>query len=354
MMTTTPRPTHIPVPNNILHDNRLPAGVFRSYVRLLSAADRHYYTHTDPLDFRTELAPLLGLSPSRAHKHLSLLCAAGLLDWMTGGDHCYVIRFFRGPEMQPGETTGEDEFMGGKRPTIFDRPPVSVGDGAGQSLTAVPKGQEAGSPGPEKPNSRFPFSGIPNSPKQDFDDVDGFNLIIKEESLKLQHQQTGSRSGELAANEAADPYQERVFHCLGRAGVWARTAQGVAAQMAANRQRAYNAYLPDLGDLLGWLAFAFAEGRANGVRNPAALVAANLRGDRRCPVSYRPPLVCQVCEREETHCECVEPRLDYPQMFLEFAFNANFDPELETFWGVCLTCHAYPCRCDPDEVPEEE
>jgi hypothetical protein len=84
----------------------------------------------------------------------------------------------------------------------------------------------------------------------------------------------------------------------------------------------------------------------NEIGKPTQVLAANLSNNRRCPEKLRPTRVCLVCNHVEGRCCCTaEPQYGYPKKFLEFAFTADFDDFSQTFWGVCLRCHAYPCCC---------
>lgn len=138
-----------------------------------------------------------------------------------------------------------------------------------------------------------------------------------------------------------------------RAGVWTDHALRIDALLAQNRQRGYNR-LPDLRDVLGWIAHCFAYQKKHRIQNPAAALSASLNANRRCPDALRPPLICQVCHCEEGHCACETPRHSLPPEFLDFAFSNRYDPHRQSFWCVCRRCHAYPCQCTPGEEGEEE
>ena len=143
-----------------------------------------------------------------------------------------------------------------------------------------------------------------------------------------------------------------VLDCLLRAGVWTDAALRIDAQITANVRRGHT-YLPDLRDVLGWIAFCFAYQRQNKLSNPSAVLAANLNANRRCPEVNRPPYICSQCRRDEAHCACPDPDLRIPPKFLDYAFSDEFDERSQSFWGVCHRCHAFPCACVPGEQGAE-
>ena len=76
------------------------------------------------------------------------------------------------------------------------------------------------------------------------------------------------------------------------------------------------------------------------------MLAANLTNNRRCPEKLRATRICAACGFAEGWCQCQgEPDYRYPENYLEFAFESQYDPSVENFWGVCHRCHAPTCRC---------
>ncbi len=279
-------PPTTPLPNRAIFDRTMPAALFQSFARLYASAWHQDYQETDLLDFEAQLLPLLGLSRSQAREHLRLLRFAKLLDWTTNGAQGYTIRF---PFFSPVESGKAD--------------PV----------------------------------------------VDGFNS--SEIEVKDSHQQhTGSgkaQTPEIPVEGAQT--REMVLNCLARAGVWTDVAQRIAGKIVENQERGH-AYLPSPADVLGWMAYCFADRRKNKIQHPAAVLAANLNANRRCPDYYRPRQICASCHLEQGYCRCSQPELGFPPEFLDFAFHVDYNDRYENFWGVCPACHGFPCQC-PDESP---
>jgi hypothetical protein len=276
-MQTVP-PTLTPVQTVLIQDSRMPAALFRSYVRLYASAWRRAYECTDPLDLDAEIAPLLDLPRSRARLHLQRLRAAGLIDWKRDASSRYVIRF--------GRSTGSSKAGGASR--------------QGLEAQALP---------------------AQTAPPQAFSEP---------------------------PSEDQDLYAT-VMRYLARAGVWKDAAQRIAGTITANQLRG-DPTLPDLGDVLGWIAYCFAERSRHNIGQPATVLAARLCANQPCPRQQRPPRVCARCGLGEGFCTCAEPDYSYPESFLERALQ----PRLlcacaETLWGLCPACHALPCRCAPDD-----
>ncbi len=91
MNQLTPQIT--PLATEVINDPTMPAGLFQSYARLYAAAAAHDFQHTGPLDFDSQVVPLLGLRRSQVRQHLQALRFAKLLDWSTDGSNRYVFRF---------------------------------------------------------------------------------------------------------------------------------------------------------------------------------------------------------------------------------------------------------------------
>ena len=160
----------------------------------------------------------------------------------------------------------------------------------------------------------------------------------------------------LKSGDSSEPLT--VMACLLRAGVWTDHALRIDAQITQNVRRG-QANLPDLRDVLGWIAFSFAYRQKNKIAKPAAVLSACLSANRRCPDPHRPPYICTLCRRDQAHCTCPEPDLRLPRKFLDFAFEDEYDARIQTFWGVCRRCHAYPCQCpagrrQAEDDPQDE
>jgi hypothetical protein len=139
-----------------------------------------------------------------------------------------------------------------------------------------------------------------------------------------------------------------VMRYLARAGVWKEAAQRIAGTIAANQLRG-DPSLPDLGDVLGWIAYCFAERSRHNIGQPAVVLVARLSANQPCPRQQRPPRVCARCGLSEGFCACAEPGYGYPQSFLGRALQPRLCARAETLWGLCSICHALPCRCAPDD-----
>jgi hypothetical protein len=288
-------PLFTPILTALILDRSTPSWLFISYARMYALAWRNNYLHTDPLDFDRELTPLLGVRRSQVRQHLRLLRFAKLLTWASDGNNHYVIQF----------------------------PPP------------------------------------PESDLSDFDVVGVLTLPL--ESGLTQHTTTESDISDLWINTAERSKRgkiklkaqertlyEQVIGYLERAGVWEDAAQRIADQIVANHRRGHNTYLPGLADVLGWIAYCFADREKNKIDLPVAVLAANLNANRRCPDEYRPQAVCARCELLEERCGCEEgPERHYPDEFLEAAFRRRpYETHMVSRWGVCLRCHAFPCQCE--------
>jgi hypothetical protein len=185
---------------------------------------------------------------------------------------------------------------------------------------------------------RFPQS--PESEKAD--SVVGDDSIQSESiDLKQQHPKPTFQP-----SAAGDEVYRRALSYLSRAGVWPDVAQRLAEQIADN-QRSGGEGLPGLADVLGWMAYCFADREKNKIGLPAAVLAANLNAKRLCPQDYRPQPVCTNCGYTEAYCDCEgQPALHFPAEFLERAFQRKYQAYNLDMWGVCTYCHAFPCQCN--------
>ena len=302
--TTPTRPPAVtPLSTAAINDDSMPAALFRSYARLYAAAWRSVYQETPPLEFDRELTPLLGVRRSQARQQLRLLRFARLLDWSSDGANRYVIRFKDAERRSyPHDVAAE-------------------GDSRDNGPPAAPA------------SAVLPDSAVVG--------VDSFNY----ESESIHQQQTQSVFSDKTGD--AEP---RALRYLLMAGVWPDVSQRLAAQIAFNERRTAlqgdQHYLPTTADVLGWMAYCFADGKKNNIGMSAAVLAANLNANRRCPDEYRPTPVCAVCHLDVDYCECEQPQEHFPDGFLERAFHGRSPYELDrTWWGVCTRCRGYPCRC---------
>jgi len=284
-MQTVP-PILTPVQTVLIQDANVPAALFRSYVRLYASAWRSAYECTDPLDLEAGIAPMLGLPCSRARLHLDRLRSADLIDWKRDAENRYVIHFHHS-------------------------------GGPSQAVAASCAAIRASSQGAEA-------------------------QTLPAQAALLQ-----------APSEPAPPADQdlytTVMRYLTRAGVWETAAQRIAGMITANHLRG-DPSLPDLGDVLGWIAYCFAERSRHNIGQSPAVLAARLSANQRCPHKQRPPRVCARCGLGEAFCSCAEPDYGYPESFLERALRPRLlCARSETLWGLCPTCHALSCRCEPDE-----
>lgn len=348
-MYTLP-PPFTPLLTALIGNNHLSAALFRSYARLYAAAWPYAYQCTAALDFESQVVVLLGVSRSQARQHLRLLRQSGLINWSSDGSHRYIFRFaapqlsiYPGPDNQPIQahlpSGGSDQ---------------SSSRAAGQSRAQNPG--QAGAHGKADPSaeklSPDPKRQPGESGKPDYGVV-GVNLCnhsLNQDRFTHQHTDSGKTYGALDAAQSAppDPQFAQVFQFLRRAGVWSKSAERLAQQIAANEQRA-DPELPGVGDVLGWIAYCYADREQNQISNPAAVLAANLTNNRPCPQIYRPPRICTYCHRSQEHCKCKPGKAEYtyPSEFLMLAMKgANKYSTYADRWGVCMYCHATPCQCE--------
>jgi len=290
-------PLITPLATEVINDPTMPAGLFQSYARLYAAAAAHDFQHTGPLDFDSQVVPLLGLRRSQVRQHLQALRFAKLLDWSTDGGNRYVFRFKSG----------------------F---PDSVGDGVVDSGENLPEEIQQQQQPSEKPEQ--------GAVEQQ---VRGWLLragVWGDAAARLARQ--------VAENES-----------------WLRQDKPWRSQDKPWQSQDRPSHLPGRADVLGWMAYCFAGREKNGIAQPAAVLAANLNAGRTCPPEYRPPAVCSRCGYSEEYCECPdEPERDFPQEFLEQALalpgqaasiRRRYTLTPHNRWGVCESCHALPCKC---------
>jgi hypothetical protein len=290
-------PVFVPISTAVINDATMPPALFRSFVRLYAAAQKHNFRYTDPLDFETELIPLLGLRRTQVRQHLRLLRFAKLLDWQTDGDNHYTIRFLVSVPHK-SEKTDSGVVL------VLNNNPQDI-----QSLQQQTKTAETSSPIPDKT--------VPQPVE--------------------------------AAYRETKTYRT-VMHYLLEAGVWTEVAERIAQKFVENETRGHP-YLPTAVDILGWIAYCFVDQEINKIQNPVTVLVANLKANRRCPQAYHPEPVCTRCERAKAYCRCPEgPALGYPPSFLEFALGRRkYNRYKENRWGICHFCHAYVCKCYDDD-----
>jgi hypothetical protein len=309
-----------PVANRVLFDYTLPAGVLVSLLRLQAAAGGEARRKVGPLDFTRQLAPLLGVKSSQAHAHLRALRMAKLLYWTVDSAGKYMV-YLTIPEFQES----------GNPPPVNDVVVYNQNQRDGYIQQPTSGGEES----PAKPGEMADppmAAAAPDGPNYQPD-----ALSVEIEAL------------------LDDPVAADVIRWLAQAGVWTDRAVKIARQISDNERRR-KSYLPMRGDVLGWIAFCFAFQTQNKIVKPVQVLAANLVNNRRCPKSLLPPLICTVCGFEEGRCQCHgEPVYAYPARFIDFAFEEEYDAYSQTFWGVCRTCHAFPCQCpDKEDDPIDD
>ncbi len=276
-----PLPAHTPLPTAAILDRTLPAAALQALARLYAAAEPNAYRHTAPLDFDSQLIPLLLTSRAQVRRILTQLRLAKMIDWSTDGANRYTIHLL---SLNSSKAQNRDSDV------VADPPDFYPDDS--------------------------------------------------------QQQHTESQNGD-------SPEPLTVMGCLLRAGVWTDHALRIDSLITQNVRRGHS-YLPDLRDVLGWIAFCYAYRDKHRVQTSAAVLSASLSANRRCPDHLRPPYICSVCCLDEAHCACEMPDIHLPPRFLDFAFNCEYDERSESFWGVCRRCHGYPCQCaDPQEADQE-
>ncbi len=296
-----------PVFNQVIFDFTLPAAALVTYLRILALAWQADFRHTQPLNFAGELLPLLGVQKTQARQHLRLLRMAKLLYWKIDAAGRYTIYFLA---LAPPETGNPAPDVAGVESSLVEidisQQPSTQAENPESRVSALPR------PGG--------FPGVQAAPMPD------------------------PWADELAAL-LGEPIFAETMGWLAHVGVWTDHAMRIARQIHSNELRGQN-YLPTRADVLGWIAFCFAFRRENKVEKPVQVVSINLSNNRRCPEHLRAPRICRKCGLAEGWCQCHDqPEYYYPASFIDFAREAEYDPSVQTFWGVCLSCHAARCTC---------
>jgi hypothetical protein len=359
-------PQITPLATEVINDPTMPAGLFQSYARLFAAARASNFQRTEPLEFDSQLVPLLGLRRSQARQHLQALRFAKLLDWSTDGGNRYVIYFTEpsAPQLNSPSPPGDEppepvqSHLPGKsqanvrsrtrrlsRTRDNPKTPGNPHQRAKPRLRAVSRARDK-LPLKARDKARAAKkTGFPDSLV-----VGGVDPPEKLSESIQQHQQPPVKMPLLSGEWAA--IQQAVHGWLLRAGVWVDVAGRLAQQVAENERRMQQQdgprYLAGQADVLGWMAYCFAEREKNGISLPAAVLAANLGARRRCPDEYRPEAVCSRCHCSVAYCACPdEPQAGFPPEFLEYALRSRKRYLLtpQSRWGVCESCHAFPCQC---------
>ncbi|HBD19815.1 MAG TPA: hypothetical protein DC063_06880 [Arenimonas sp.] len=290
-------PRYVPILESIVADQTMAAALFQSYSRLLAAAWRQNYQRTDPLDFETEIVPLLGLSRTQAREHLRLLRFGKFIQWTTNGAGRYLISF-------PNTHTYTDT-----------------------------------TPSAPAPDRGVRDSGKPDLPERESGKPDSVVVVLNTKPEPLSN--TTTRSG-IPENRTRT---EALLVCF---GVWPEPAHAIAEQIAENEARnEYGNRLPDLRHVLAWIKYVCDP--ENEIHAPQALAVANLRHNTPAPEAYLPPLICRACDRVEAVCACPQPQLYLPPIFDARATRVKdgFDFDHDR-WGLCLRCHRFACdglRC---------
>ncbi len=408
------------ISNQILFDYTLPPAALLSYLRLQALAGAQGGRQVGPLDFAGELMPLLGLHKTQVRQHLRLLRIAKLITWVNDAAGRCVITLHGVPPAagthlpaaplavleqsaavpslspdtaaQPVDSTlAQDRQSGGQPPipggAFLEDNPVPAGQVAAPTLVEPAENSDA-------PDLKFfretgiadCVGGVLTDLNLLIESQDQQTRIANPESTKMAAASPvqdkdaialppGTCPGFLAVETGqdleppadpwtlelekllADPAFAQALSWLARAGVWTDRAVGIARQICANEKRGH-AYLPTRADILGWIAYCFAYQEENKIKKPTQTLAGNLANTRRCPEELRPPRICTRCNFAEGFCKCnAEPDYVYPANYIEFAFNSNYIAEIQTFWGICLECSGFMCRClqtDEEETDAEE
>lgn len=410
--------TTTPISNQILFDYTLPPAALLSYLRLQALASAQGGRQVGPLDFAGELMPLLGLHKTQVRQHLRLLRIAKLITWVNDAAGRCVITLHGATPAAVAYLSAAPSAAVEQSAAILSVTPVTAAQPVDSALaqdcqpgvssipggvlledTPVPAGQvdPPAVVGPAKESDDtdlliFRETGIAECVGGVFTDS---NLLI--ESQDQQTQIANPESANMAAASPvqaedalwlppgtcpgfvavetrqdleppadpwtlelekllADPAFAQALSWLARAGVWTDRAVGIARQICANEKRGH-AYLPTRADILGWIAYCFAYQEENKIKKPTQTLAGNLANTRRCPEELRPPRICTRCNFAEGFCKChAEPDYVYPAKYIEFAFVADFIAEIQTFWGICLECGGFLCRClqTDEDLPDDD
>lgn len=323
-------PPLTPLLTALFFDRALSPELLRSYARLVACAWASGYRSLGPLDLAGELVPLLGVSKSQVYAQLRQLRLARLLDWETDGQRRYTL-YFLDQEVRSSGLPGRPEcvVVGESFNSLTEihqqqtqsGQTISPAQAAPAQFTALQPGRSPSGPAPSDPthSGRTPSTPTPAAP----------------------------------APVQSPPPDLQALRFLRRAGVWSEVAERLARQLAANQQSSDQDYLPDRRDVLGWIVYCFPERQKNRIAQPAAVLAANLRNNRRCPEAYRPPWICAACHRQLEYCQCAgAPQPHLPEEFLEFALRPEETYTLDSHprWRVCHACRSFPCQCQAAEA----
>ncbi len=327
-------PAVTPIATTLILDTRIPAAMFLSYARLYAASWQHAYQHTDPLDFDRQLVPLLGVRRTQARHHLRMLRFARLLDWTSDHQNRYVVHF--PPSAGALEKTDSVVVGGFNNINYIDS----------QQHQQV---RESGD-GARGADCRDGAQGAPYDGAQGADCGDGAQGAAYDgaQGADCRDGAQGAAYGASATHPTGEDVYGQALSYLRHAGVWEDVAHRLAERVERG-QRKGDASLPGLADILGWIAYCFAEREKNHIAHPAAVLAANLNANRRCPEAYRPEPVCASCGYAGDYCQCEgEPAYHFPDEFLELAFSRSYFAGTGNRWQVCLLCHGFPCKCNEE------
>jgi len=299
------------------------------------------------------------------------LRSTGLLDWNTDDNRHYVIEFpdldesqnaqmrvcaFQEPDdgvnsinnniniksIQHQHTQKQDAQMRALR--ITD--PISIPSPT-PNLAFAPDASPIGSEGSGKLNVPHTFSEI--SGKFTTPRIDSDDSRAPSQAAPTAASNDNSTPAESTLAASHNHLQTFTLDCLSRAGVWSDVALQICDQVIAN-QLAADPHKPNVADVLGWMAYCFGGQHKNGINAPSAVLARNLQSGRRCPENLRPQPICARCHYQHSHCICDQPPQDYyPPDFIEAAFKEQHYDYNTDRWGVCKSCHAFPCQCEGSE-----
>ncbi len=324
-------PRYVPIHEAIVTDQTMAAALFQSYSRLLACAWRQNYQRTDPLDFETQIVPLLGLSRTQAREHLRLLRFGKFIQWTTNGAGRYLISF---PNTVRAASDGGTPVRDGIHTHTDTTPSATVDD----APAASPEIRKTGKPESIERESGFPDSvvGVLN---QDLDHL----LVNTPTPSGIPENRSRPDSGP-PQNETRGIYL-RAERILLRFSMWPEASAELARLIAdwTPRREYGNEHLPDVRALLGWVRYVTI--RAKEIRNPQALVRSNLRAGARPADEYLPPLLCRTTGLAEGACDCPACDLYLPDALDLLAEKVDHGP-FRNAWNICEYCHRLDCRCD--------